>query len=31
MDRMIGENALLGGEKSSHFYFAELIKREKFE
>ncbi|MEJ2281347.1 MAG: phosphomannomutase/phosphoglucomutase [Candidatus Bathyarchaeota archaeon] len=24
MDRMIGENALLGGEKSSHFYFADV-------
>ena len=23
MDRMIAENALLGGEKSSHFYFSE--------
>jgi len=24
MDRMIEENALLGGEKSSHFYFSEV-------
>jgi phosphomannomutase/phosphoglucomutase len=24
MDKMIGENALLGGEKSSHFYFADV-------
>ena len=24
MDRMIEENALLGGEKSSHFYFADV-------
>ena len=24
MDRMIKENALLGGEKSSHFYFADV-------
>ncbi len=24
MDRMIGQKALLGGEKSSHFYFAEI-------
>ena len=24
MDKMIGEKALLGGEKSSHFYFAEV-------
>jgi phosphomannomutase/phosphoglucomutase len=24
MDRMIGEKALLGGEKSSHFYFADV-------
>lgn len=24
MDRMVGENALLGGEKSSHFYFADV-------
>lgn len=23
MDKMIAENALLGGEKSSHFYFSE--------
>lgn len=23
MDKMIEENALLGGEKSSHFYFSE--------
>jgi phosphomannomutase/phosphoglucomutase len=25
MDRMIKENALLGGEKSSHFYFADVF------
>jgi len=24
MDKMIGEKALLGGEKSSHFYFADV-------